>query len=206
MSLVIYLRRLVPVIGMLCIVGVLVVATPTDSPAGSVGTQTSALFTGSVGSTDPITLYQHDEAGNILLILTCSNATLRFTLAPGGLTPDGDMRLGEATTSVWEGCYSSAGVDVSVTHQGSWPIAAETGLVGAQGGVLITSVKTQVDEPRGLCSFAVTGSARAQLSLNAKKITPQDEGTSLVISNVVGCAGMVLDGDTVTAEGSFTLP
>lgn len=149
--------------------------------------------------------------------VTCSStATTKASTATGSIptgtrTGTSPVKIGTAGTLNFKNCTGPLGpVTVTVNKLPySVKVDSKTNSTGQTDG-MITGVNTSVSMAG--CSFTVTGSAPDFYtnSTHTLKLTPTLPITPLntarlTISNVVGCAGLIVNGDHPTFKSTYTL-
>jgi hypothetical protein len=149
--------------------------------------------------------------------VTCaSTSTTKASTATGSIptgthTGTSPVKIGTVATLNFKNCTGRLG-PVTITVNSlpySLKVDSTTNAAG-QTDVMITGINTSVSM-KG-CSFTVTGRAPGfytnsthNLALTPKlPITPLNKAR-LTISNVVGCAGVIMNGDHPTYRATYTL-
>ncbi|MFI6943453.1 hypothetical protein ACIBI4_29650 [Streptomyces sp. NPDC050418] len=134
--------------------------------------------------------------------LQCSSATAEGELPNGTRTTD---QVATIDGSTWTNCSGPAGITFSVSHVGAWEINALS--TNASGGVdgNITNISANISGP--LCSASVSGAVPATYDNAGHLIVHPDAASTskLTISNVVGCFGLMNNGDQVVFDGTYNV-
>lgn len=114
-------------------------------------------------------------------------------------------RLGTISKTSYANCTALGGaITLTQTQVGTWHLRGSGKTVNGVTKVYINRVKTLVKSPA--CSFTLAGSADGTYT-NAKHrlvLQPRaNSGHALVVSKVVGCAGVIANKDTVSFVGTF---
>jgi hypothetical protein len=120
---------------------------------------------------------------------TCSSVHFDGTV-PAGAT---SATIADLTGSTWSSCITFLGLDLSVQQIGTWEVDATSGPddsgVTAVQVTGIDAIVTDTSTDGGICSYEVKGSAPGNFT-NGTQIV-QVNATSLTVSNVSGCFGLV---------------
>lgn len=135
--------------------------------------------------------------------LYCSQAVADYNVQPGALNSDGSMKIGTVPNMAWSGCSGPGGAQLEISLTDVWRVSAISPLTGGVGTIRLDEIA--VEATGGGCSLTVRGSTNAELNLNEKTLTADPESADLTVSDVVGCFGMVVNGDKATVEGIFIL-
>lgn len=133
--------------------------------------------------------------------LTCDSGTAEGTIHPGPTSGPAAI----VTSTTFNGCMFPLGMELSVVQASDWNV----NLTGDNsGGVTpgeITNVNASVSDADGLCSFDVSGSVASSFDENTQQLTADNTGspTSLLVSDVDGCFGLVLAGDPLTFSATY---
>lgn len=176
--------------------------TPAYAATWTVGPGAAGAFnfSGSAGAT----LLTDTTTGTQL---TCTSSTAAGNSTRGtGLSGTNIARI---TSTTFSNCTGPAGITFTVTHSGTWTLNA----VSYSGGVTtgtITGISARLSGP--LCSATVTGSVQARFT-NSNFATPPSAatlqilttGSTLRISSVSGCFGLIRNGDAATFSGTYRI-
>ena len=137
--------------------------------------------------------------------LYCNQAVADYNVQPGALNSDGSMKIGTVPNMAWSGCSGPGGAQLEISLTDVWRVSAISPLTGGVGTIRLDEIAVAAASTDGGCSLTVRGSINAELNLNEKTLTADPESADLTVSEVVGCFGMVVDGDKATVEGIFIL-
>lgn len=167
------------------------------------------------GSATGTPAFSGTSAGGItfdtpLVGMSCSGATANGTLAPG--TGVSGAAIASINATTWTGCIGPLGLPMTVTGSGSWKLnATGTATAGTSDNVAgnissITANVAQTGNPSA-CSFKVTGVVDGVFKEGTSQlqVTSPTAVGSLVISNVVGCYGLVANGDPAEFNGTYNI-
>lgn len=135
-----------------------------------------------------------------LFDISCDSASVAATISspPSSATPSGTLNsFGTSPCAIT--ILTLPPLPATVTTWGSWGIVPTFGSRGS-----LTSVTMHVEQPDGLCEFDITGSTGTSYTLASQTLAVTGS-TSLVVSNVVGCFGGVLEGDGVALDVDFAV-
>lgn len=167
--------------------------------AGSAKAGTTVAITGKTTGASPQIHFSDVTTGQSL---TCTSGTAPGTTKVGkGLGGSGIGHItGPKTT--WNGCTGPAGLKFTVTGAKTWNINATSYSGGVSKGT-ISAVSATVNDP-GVCKFTVTGSVPITYT-NSSTTLAVTGGSSLKISAVTGCLGIINGGDKASFKGSYKL-
>jgi hypothetical protein len=149
--------------------------------------------------------------------VTCSStSTTKASTATGSIptattTGTSPVKIGTVATLNFKNCTGPLGPVTITVNSLPYSVKVDSATNAArQTDVMITGINTSVSM-KG-CSFTVTGRAPGfyansthNLALAPKlPITPLNKAR-LTISNVVGCAGVIMNGDHPTYRATYTL-
>ncbi|MFB9314526.1 hypothetical protein [Nocardioides plantarum] len=145
-----------------------------------------------------------------LVAMSCTSATATGTLAPG--TGVSGAAIASINATTWSGCIGPLGLPMTVSGSGSWKLnATGTATTGTSDNVAgnisgVTATVSQTGNPTA-CSFKVTGVVDGifKEGTSQLQVTPPTAVGSLVISNVVGCYGLVANGDPADFNGTYNI-
>jgi len=167
---------------------------------------------GTYKATAPATVLKDNGAS-----VTCSsNSTAKASTATGSIptaatTGTSPVKIGTVATLNFKNCTGPLGAVTITVNNLPYSVKVDSATNSAgQTDVMITGINTSVSM-KG-CSFTVTGRAPGfyannthNLTLRPKlPITPLNKAR-LTISNVVGCAGVIMNGDHPTYKATYTL-
>lgn len=135
---------------------------------------------------------------------TCQSATGRgYGKVGSGLSGVGLTTL-EAARLKPVGCLGPLGLKLNLIASGLWKLSATGYSNGVATGVLRgVDATVRADDPAA-CSFRATGTVQGSYANNGQTITTKALPT-LTISEVVGCFGLIADGDKATISLSLKL-
>jgi hypothetical protein len=188
------------VIGLLAVVAAasaafaLAVVAPASAVPASWTVQPGGGFTGSAGRT----VLTNANTG---AQLTCASSTATGTAKSG--SGHAGAGLGSITGTTFTSCSGPLGITFTVQHVGVWSLNAVS--YNATSGVTTGTITNVAANIRGsTCSASVTGFVDATYT-NGTGILRVLPNNTLTVSNVVGCFGLMRNGDRVRFDGSYTV-
>jgi hypothetical protein len=144
--------------------------------------------------------------------VTCTSSKASGKIANGTHRGAAPVTVGTAAKLSFSGCSGPLGAVTTVIHSTPYAVKAnsKTNSKG-QTDAVITGVRVSVSMTG--CSFTVTGSAvgfysnkNHTLSMTPKlPVKPVKKGQQLTVSNVVGCATLVSNGDHPTYVATYKI-
>lgn len=127
-----------------------------------------------------------------------------FTLGPQ-TTP---AKIGEITQSSFNGCTFPLSLPMRFTQHGVWDIVAEGGPADGATPVAVRNISMHADDlgsddPGTMCSFDVSGALSGRFTEASQSMSLS--GSTLTISNVIGCFGIVVEGDPATLAATYAV-
>lgn len=171
--------------------------------ANAITPNSTSISSSAASGPDGVMIATFDADSNQKLILYCNQAVADYNVQPGALNSDGSMKIGTVPNMAWSGCSGPFGAQLEISLTDVWRVSAISPLTGGVGTIRLDEIA--VAATGGGCSLTVRGSINAELNLNEKTLTADPESADLTVSEVVGCSGMVADGDKATVEGIFIL-
>ena len=140
---------------------------------------------------------------------------IEWSCDSGAIT--GDVALGTNSTgagvasiadSQWNDCLGPLQLPLPIDQIGRWNINVLRDTVDGVTDATITNITMRVAHPSpGTCEFTITGTAGGTFDENTQQLTIDDQSpaANLVISDVAGCFGLVLDDDAVYFAMTYDL-
>lgn len=172
--------------------------------SGTTTTGTTTYTAATIGASPQIKF--NDVTTGVALSCTSGTAAGSIKLGSG----ISGVAIGSIASTTWTGCLGPLGLPVTVKQNAPWTINA-TGTPTSTGvtAVTITGVNATVaSTSAGACSFNVTGGVKAKIlamGANKQKLTVVTGGSTLKVSNVVGCAAQVNNGDKANFAGVYKI-
>lgn len=161
-------------------------AAPYDVSAGTETTGTAAIE----GTTDDIIFYTD------FVNMTCDSGTADGVANLGtNSTGNGVANISDTT---WSSCLGPLDIPMTVDQIGTWNVNAVGDTVSGVTAGTISSITARVESVTpGQCEFTVTGTAGGSFNNTTQQLIVDDQSSAndLVISDVTGCFGQVLEGD-----------
>lgn len=171
-----------------------------------VGTNTTGSFAFTGATSSGINFVVDGNSGPINM--TCTSATASGTIVAGAnATGNGVANI---TGTTWSGC-TGLGLNLSVTHSGTWKLnATGTATAAATDNVAgnVGSVAASVAAPFGACSFTVAGKVNGAYKEATKELAVNESGFTgnlSVGSTVTGCLGLISPGAAADFVGTFNI-
>ena len=108
----------------------------------------------------------------------------------------------------WNDCVGPLGIPMTVDQIGTWDLNVQGDNVSGVIGGTITKVNARVASVTpGQCEFTATGQVGGSFNENTQQLTVDDlsADTALVVSDVVGCFGQVLEGDAAYFAATYDI-
>lgn len=183
----------------------ILVAVATAIGAANAVTPDASISSSATSDSDGVWIVTLAADGTPTLDMYCSQVGVDYNVRPGGLNADGSMKIGTVHSMSSSGCSALGLTPVEISLINAWRVSATTPLTGGEGTTRLDEIAVTAETSSGGCSLSVRGSIDAQLNLNEKSLTADPESADLTVSEVVGCFGLVADGDKATVEGEFVL-
>lgn len=146
----------------------------------------------------------------VTMSVSCDSSTMTGDINLGIST--GGMDIADINTTTWNNCQGP--VSLQITHVGTWSFNAtgtpgaviEGTVTGAHLRAVALNPSTGLPDPT-LCSFDVTGTVDVSFDQTLQQMAvPSSSGsTMLTASNVVGCFGLLADGDPAGIEATYAI-
>ena len=172
-------------------------AGPYTVTAGSTSSGTVA-YTGTTSGASPQIKFSTPGVD-----MTCASGTAAGNLHLGANATGANIASIDSTT--WTNCIGPLGLDLVVTQVGTWTLNATGDASVDPVAGSITSVNAHVENPGGACSFDVTGTMGGTFSEATQTLAVTPAGSTLVVTNVSGCFGLVSENDPATFEMSYLI-
>lgn len=186
--------------GIIALAPAAMAATYTVAVGGSTTVGTNA-YTASTGGINFDTNYG--------VPMTCSSGTAQGNIQRGAtFTPPTPTTVATITNTTWSGCIAPTlfNTQLNVTQVGTWNLRADSAPVGGVVSGTITNVSAQVRSViNDRCEFDVNGTVDGSFDSNNQTLSIDDGTFDLVISNVVGCFGEVLNGDEADFGATYAI-
>jgi len=182
-------------------------AAPLDTTytvaAGSAASGSAVALTGTAtGTASAPAITFTDTTTN--QVLNCVSGTAPGSTTVGsGLSGTGLATIDGANTT-WTSCTGPLGLAFTVAGSGSWVLNATGPTSGGVTPGTITSAGASVSDP-GICSFNVSGSVTGSYTNSPATLSVAADNSTLTISNVNGCLGIINEGDSATFVGSYSI-
>jgi hypothetical protein len=142
-------------------------------------------------------------ASTTTLVLTDTTTGTQLTCVSGtarGNTGVLGNRLAQITGTTWNTCSGPGGITFTVSHVGTWNLNGSTFVDPVTTGT-ITNVVARLSGP--LCSATVSGGVAATYTNGTGVLQVLTSNSTLRISNVIGCFGLINSGDGATFSGRY---
>lgn len=171
--------------------------------AGSAASGTAVALTGTAtGTASAPAITFTDTTTN--QVLNCVSGTAPGSTTVGsGLSGSGLATIDGANTT-WTSCTGPLGLAFTVAGSGSWVLNATGATSDGVTPGTISSASAAVSDP-GICSFNVTGSVTGSYTNSPAALNIAADNSTLTISGVDGCLGIINDGDNATFVGSYAI-
>ena len=129
----------------------------------------------------------------------------------------GDANLGTNATGLkvaniddtgWNGCVGPLGIPMTVDQVGIWDLNVQGDNVGGVITGTISNVNARIASATpGQCEFTVTGQVGGSFNENTQQLAVDATSplNDLLVSEVVGCFGQVLDGDAAYYAATYDM-
>ena len=107
----------------------------------------------------------------------------------------------------WNDCVGPLGIAMTVDQIGTWDLNVQGNNVsGVIAGTINVNARIASVTP-GQCEYTATGQAGGSFDENTQQLTVDDTSpdNALVVSNVVGCFGQVLEGDAAYFAATYDI-
>ena len=205
------LDRAVLVAGVVTAAAVLVVGQASASPldttytvaAGSAASGSAVALTGTAtGTASAPAITFTDTTTN--QVLNCVSGTAPGSTTVGtGLSGTGIATIDGANTT-WTSCTGPLGLAFTVSGAGTWTLNATGPTANGSTPGTITGASAAVNDP-GICSFNVNGGVTGSYTNSPPTLNVAADSSTLTISNVNGCLGIINEGDSATFVGSYSI-
>ncbi|HVV24948.1 MAG TPA: hypothetical protein VHF06_36290 [Pseudonocardiaceae bacterium] len=173
--------------------------------AGSAASGSTVAITGTAsGTASAPAITFTDTTTN--QVLNCVSATAPATTTVGTDLPGADLATIDGASTTWTNCTGPLGLGFTVTGAGNWDVNGTGETTGGVTPGSITGASASVDDP-GVCSFDVNGDVQGDYTngTSTSTLSVVADGSTLTISNVSGCFGIINDGDSATFEGTYQI-
>ncbi|HEY0639592.1 MAG TPA: hypothetical protein VGD67_18235 [Pseudonocardiaceae bacterium] len=150
----------------------------------------------------PVGPYSAASTTTLVLTDTSTGTQLNCTsgTASGQAGPVVVDRLATITGSTWSNCSGPSGITFNVAHAGTWAIHGLSHSGGVTQGT-IRNIAARLSGP--FCSATVSGTVNGNYTNGTGILNVVAAGSTLRISNVSGCFGLLRNGDGATFVGSY---
>lgn len=140
--------------------------------------------------------------------VSCDDVTLAGSL--NAVTGSNGQSVAEITGSTWIDCLLLGMIDAQVQQVGTWSVnfTGDASAPTLAGQITdIEAVVTDLLTGGLICSYTVSGVAEVFFDEAAQQLVVDETGLTgnLTVSNVSGCLGQVLNGDSANFLGTFDL-
>ncbi|WP_262852236.1 hypothetical protein [Mumia quercus] len=151
------------------------------------------------------------NAGGVAM--SCTSGTATGSVTAGSYTPYPTPNVATITGTTWSGCVGPLGIPMNVAHSGTWGLQItgnESGTVTP--GRLVNISATVTSATPGLCSFKVAGTVNGSFNdatstgahtHNGQLLSVVTAGSTLTVSNVVGCFNLIPNGASANFAGTY---
>lgn len=172
--------------------------------AGSAASGSTVALTGTAtGTASAPAITFTDTTTN--QVLNCVSGTAPGTTTVGAGQSGAGLATIDGASTTWTSCTGPLGLAFTVSGSGSWILNATGATAGGTTPGTITSASASVSDP-GICSFDVSGSVTGSYTNGSPAtLSVAADNSTLTISNVNGCLGIINDGDAATFVGAYQI-
>lgn len=141
--------------------------------------------------------------------LKCTKSTGKASVANGTKTGTSPVTVGSITSLSFSGCSGPLGPVTVTVHSLPYKLKVDSKTASGKTDGIISGVNTSISS--AACSLTVTGSAPGfynnsnhTLNMTPSLPTPPLNSAKLTISNVSGCAGIIMNGDHPSFTATYT--
>jgi hypothetical protein len=177
-------------------------ATTYTVTAGSAPSGTKVNVTGATTGPSPQVKFSDTTAGQNL---TCASGTAKGSVTTGNARKAAGIAKITGSSLNLKNCTGPGGLPLFTKGSGTWPLNATSYANGKTNGTL-TSISAHVATSDGTtCAFDVTGTVNGSFTNNSQVLAIVSSGSTLKLSNVQGCFGLLNNGDHATFQAKFKL-
>jgi hypothetical protein len=167
-------------------------ATTFTVKAGSAAVGSTVKVTGATTGTTPQIKLTDVTSGTVA---TCDSGTGSGTVKPGTYAPSATIATLTGSALKPVNCVGPLGLKLSTfAGIGTWSLKASSYKSGVTTGTL-SGVKANIAATGGTCSFTGAGSVSGTFTNSTQSLKTSSTKATLTVSNVVGCFGLIANGD-----------
>lgn len=179
-----------------------VAATTYTVTAGSAPNGTKVSFTGKTTGATPQVHFSDTTSSQDL---TCDSGTAKGSTTTGTARPANGIATITGSAFKLTNCTGPGGLPLFVTGSGIWKLNATSynATTGTTTGT-ITNIAAHVQTSDGTtCAFDVSGTVTATFKNSTQVLAVKTTNSTLMLSNVQGCFGLLNNGDHATFRANY---